>query len=338
MASQTVQGKGFEYACLLSLYERMASHQAVEVVDSPACRQARKAYESLGEEARASMDQGARAAIRALCRLEPQLEDPGDNTPLILMIQSDQRGTTGDVRDILAIRERNNWEIGISVKHNHAAVKHSRLSRTIDFGSSWLGIPCSNAYFEEVEPIFQELVTLREQDLRWSELESKAQRFYVPILEAFKNEMMRLYRTHGAAVPQELLRYLLGRHDFYKMITDTRNRVTKVQAFSLNGTLNRPSGRLRPIYRVPSLRLPTIIHSIGFKPGSQTTINIVCNEGWQIAARIHSASSRVEASLKFDITLIGVPPSVYSHDEPWDSYEPIEGRYLDTLVAESESD
>jgi hypothetical protein len=33
--------------------------------------------------------------------------------------------------------------------------------------------------------------------------------------------------------------------------------------------------------------------------------------------RIHSARSLVEPSLKFDIGLIGVPPTLYTQFEPW---------------------
>ena len=50
---------------------------------------------------------------------------------------------------------------------------------------------------------------------------------------------------------------------------------------------------------------------------SQTTIHIVCDQGWEISARIHSARTRVETSLKFDINLIGVPPNLYSQHGAW---------------------
>ena len=35
------------------------------------------------------------------------------------------------------------WEVGLSVKHNHDAAKHSRLSHRLDFGKEWFGSPCS---------------------------------------------------------------------------------------------------------------------------------------------------------------------------------------------------
>lgn len=35
--------------------------------------------------------------------------------------------------------------------------------------------------------------------------------------------------------------------------------------------------------------------------------------------RIHSASSRVEPSLKFDVNLISLPSSVHTQIEPWEN-------------------
>lgn len=62
---------------------------------------------------------------------------------LELKIQSDDKGKEGNVRDVLIIRRGIEWEIGLSVKHNHFAVKHSRLSKNLDFGKKWYGIEYS---------------------------------------------------------------------------------------------------------------------------------------------------------------------------------------------------
>ena len=42
-----------------------------------------------------------------------------------------------------------NWEIGLNIKHNHDAVKHSRLSHKIDFGAEWFEKPCSQNYWQK---------------------------------------------------------------------------------------------------------------------------------------------------------------------------------------------
>lgn len=334
MGGQVETGKAFEYAFLLALYRQLSSDQLVEIDVSRSLMNARQAYTAIQPSQREDMDCGAFAAVKMLCELEPQLRYPGQNVPLYLSIQEDSAGVAGDVRDVLAVRRQNEWGIGFSAKHNHSAMKHSRLSNTIDFGDSWFGTPCSLEYFAEIKPVFDELNLLRSKGAKWREIENKEERFYQPILQAFMRELTVLHRKHGAVIPQELLKYFIGRHDFYKVIANTRRRVTKIQAFSFHGSLNMPSGDNRPLFRIPQIRLPETIHSVDFKPGSKTTVNIVCDQGWQISARIHNASSKVEPSLKFDIRLAGLPPNVYSHDEPWGEHTSFDWYKWDLLVAE----
>ena len=118
-----------------------------------------------------------------------------------------------------------------------------------------------------------------------------------------------------------MIRYLLGRNDFYKVITDDKSRTTRVEAINIAGTLNSSSGDEKAITKVPILKMPTQFYHIGFKPNSDNTVEVVCDEGWQISMRIHNASSRVEPSLKFDVQLISFPSSVYAQVEPWESEE-----------------
>ena len=316
MSIQTRNGKAFEYACLQSLDNALSDTQEVVVEQNSALEVAQEKYNSSSPELRNSMDLGADAATRVILRLEPQLTYSQNNVPLYLSIQEDARGIQGDVRDVLCIRGLNRWEIGLSCKHNHTAVKHSRLSRTIDFGDSWFGIPCSQHYFNEINPLFDELEELREQGEIWRNLEDKEERFYVPLLEAFMRELERLYHENSE-VPEILLHYLLGRNDFYKVITNERRRVTQVMAFNIYGTLNRNAGRARPIVNIPQLTMPTRFFNISFKQYSRNTIEVTCDNGWTVSMRIHNASSRVEPSLKFDVRLIGVPPTLHSHYEAW---------------------
>ncbi len=114
-----------------------------------------------------------------------------------------------------------------------------------------------------------------------------------------------------------MIRYLIGRNDFYKVIADDKGSFTRVEAINIKGTLNQKAGTHAPIVKVPLLKLPDRIYHIGYKPNSDNTIQIVCNEGWEISMRIHSASSKVEPSLKFDVNLISLPSSIYVQSEPW---------------------
>lgn len=322
LAIQTKNGKAFEYATLIALYSQLDSHpqlknQQIAVQSTPALITAQQFYSILGTTLKRDMDLAANAAIRVLLRMEPQLQNSNGNTPLYLSIQADTAGMAGDVRDVLTIRMQNQWEIGVSCKHNHTAVKHSRLSSTIDFGNLWFGIPCSASYFQNIDPIFDELRVMRQSNMLWSSVNNKDVRFYVPILEHFMSEVRRLDAANANRIPGLLLRYLLGTNDFYKVITHDRRRVTQIQAFSLYGTLNRNAGTIHPQIRLPQLTFPNRFFDINFRPGSRNTIQIVCDEGWSVNMRIHNAASLVEPSLKFDVSLIGVPPNLYTHHEPW---------------------
>lgn len=321
---QTSNGKAFEYACVIALCEQLDYGQEIIIEQSPQMDTAKKMYEEMNDNMKDALDAAARSSVRIIKRLEPQLVESKEHPPLFLSLQSDAAGIKGDVRDVICLRKQNGWEIGLSCKHNHHAVKHSRLSDTIDFGNEWLNTPCSKEYFDKVVPLFNDLRLLRDSSklvkkpALWNDIEDKANKYYIPVLQAFMDELRRI-STESTDVPEKLIRYLLGRYDFYKVITDDKNRTTRVEAINLAGTLNQSSGNLKSITKIPMLKMPTQFYHINFKPGSNNTIEVVCDEGWQISMRIHSASSRVEPSLKFDVNLISLPSSVHSQIEPWDN-------------------
>ncbi len=322
MGKQNINGKAFEYACMLALYDALHGNETVHILESKSTMQAESNYNSLHFFVQNEFERAAQAATRVLLRLEPQLEFPQNDNPLYLSIQGDAKGQVGDVRDVLCIRRTNNWEIGISCKHNHHAVKHSRLSSSIDFGTSWFGTPCSSQYFLEITPLFQRLRQMRElgrqnnEKALWSNIPDKEDKYYLPVLQAFMDELKRLYKSNSS-VPGALIQYLIGRNDFYKVIADEKNCVTRVEAVNISGTLNRSSGTKRSIVTVPLLKLPSRIYHIDFAPESKNTIQIVLDEGWAVSMRIHNASSEVEPSLKFDVNLISLPGSIHAQVEPW---------------------
>ena len=320
MASQTANGKAFEYACLLSLFNSLKADDII-VLESPQMDTARQLYNTMNDDVKSDLLRAANAATRGIIKLEPQLQHQ-ENDPLYLSIQSDAQGMVGDVRDVLCIRKENKWQIGLSCKHNHHAVKHSRLSDSIDFGYEWVGIKCSKRYFSEIDPIFKSLRNMHEESkndgkaILWSDLSDKVERYYKPVLRSFMDELIRL-EANNPKVPSAMVEYLIGKYDFYKVITDDNHETTRIEAININGTLNRTSGKYRSIVDVPRLRLPSKFYHIGFKQGSDNTIEVVCDEGWAISMRIHNASAKVEPSLKFDINLISLPNSIYAQVEPW---------------------
>ncbi len=322
--SNTEYGKAYEYACLISIKEHL-SHKTdgdIAIQESDALQTAKAAFEKAEKEGLSDkLVKAANAAARVILRLEPQLEY-GDGS-LTLVIQTDAQGIAGDVRDVVCVRRSNGWEIGISCKHNHHAVKHSRLSATIDFGKEWLGKPCSQNYFDAVVPLFNELRDMRTNAIAkgeplplWNDIPNKAERYYVPILNAFLTELKRL-TDDNSDVPSKLIEYLLGRYDFYKVITDDTHKTTRVEAINVAGNLNKPANGHRSIVDVAKLKLPTRFYHIDFVPNSDNKVEIVCDEGWTLTMRIHNASSKIEPSLKFDVQLVSLPSSIHAQVEPW---------------------
>jgi hypothetical protein len=314
MANQTVNGKAFEYALLLEFYERLKSITSVSITENEPYQNAKGCFDSFIEDEQDTFRITASAAINFLIDIEPRLSNGIDkNDILVLEIVSDQAGQTGDVRDVLIIRSLQKWEIGISAKNNHRAVKHSRLSLNIDFGEKWLGVPCSQNYFAEIKPIFDMLANLKAKDksTKWTSIENMHEVVYVPILNAFRKELLRLDKANTNIVAENLVQYLIGNQDFYKVIKG--NKKVEIQAYNLNGTLNLSFENTKPKAKIPKLKLPTRLIEIVYQDNSTTTLLVSLNEGWQISFRIHNASSRVEPSLKFDINLVSAPHTLFTN-------------------------
>ncbi len=314
MAKQVLTGKAFEYALLLEFYERLRNITSVIIIENEPLKNAKKCFESFNEIEQSSYRITSSAAVNFLLDIEPRLSHGiNEKDNLQLEIVSDQQGQSGDVRDVLLIRSLQNWEIGISAKNNHRAVKHSRLSQIIDFGEKWLSIPCSKEYFEEIEPIFSMLESIKKKDksTKWNSIEDMHQKVYIPILEAFRKELLRLDKENPVVVAERLVNYLIGNQDFYKVIKG-KNKI-EIQGYNLHGTLNLPFEKVKPKARIPKLKLPSRLVEIVYENDSTTTLKVSLNEGWNISFRIHNASSRVEPSLKFDINLISVPQSLFAN-------------------------
>lgn len=315
MAIQTKTGKAFEYALLKEFYDRLKNpNNNVIIIDNEPYKTAKSCFESFSEHEQGVYSLVSSAAINFLVDIEPRLSNsinPKDT--LQLEIVSDSEGQSGDVRDVLAIRLLQKWEIGISAKNNHRAVKHSRLSQKINFGEKWVGIPCSKTYFNEIKPIFDFLTNLRIKDrnTQWTSIPDMHDKIYVPLLNAFRTELLRLDKANPSLIPQRLVEYLIGNKDFYKVIKGD-NKV-EIQAYNLHGTLNQPFGKVNPKAKIQKLKLPTRLIEIVYEENSKTTLIVSLNEGWQISFRIHNASSRVEPSLKFDINLISAPHTLFNN-------------------------
>ena len=218
-------------------------------------------------------------SVNFLIDIEPRLYSGlGKNDVLQLEILSDEKGKEGDVRDVLILRALQKWEIGVSAKNNHKAVKHSRLSPKIDFGKKWLGVNVANSYFDTINPIFNKLKQIRNdsnQTKLWKELDDYYSSVYVPILDAFKNELNRLSKQNPEQIATNLVSYLVGNKDFYKVIK-LKNTI-EIHAYNLHGALNKPFENIKPKFKTPKVSLPTKILNIDFKENSKNTIIVTLN-------------------------------------------------------------
>ncbi|MDP2091164.1 MAG: HaeIII family restriction endonuclease [Candidatus Gracilibacteria bacterium] len=313
-SKQMTTGKAFEYALLTQFEEKLKYKTNIEVIKNSSFHIAKGCFENTSKIEQSDYLLTASFAVNFLMDIEPRLSnDVGIKDILQLEILSDDHGKSGDVRDVLAIRLLQKWEIGVSAKNNHNAVKHSRLSHLIDFGEKWLGVKVSKEYFYTVTPIFQSLEKLRKESKatkKWSELGDYHTSVYVPILEAFMKELKNLNENNDN-IPSNLVSYLIGNKDFYKVIKS--KNIVEIQAYNINGTLNLPFDKIEPKYKTPKIPLPTEIIDISFKENSNTTVIITMNNDWTLSFRIHNASSRIESSLKFDINLLKSPKKLFKN-------------------------
>lgn len=302
------QGRAYEYICLHTLNNAIGRIRNSEIEKNSCYEAAEHAWNTLSGAEKALYTLSAKSTIDTIFALEPNIIEK-ENDVLKLYIQSDEHGEVADVRDIIIQRKDIVWEIGLSIKHNHMAVKHSRLGKVLDFGEKWYGIKCSDDYWNEVKPIFDFLDVEKSKGTYFRDLNSKEDDVYVPLLNAFMREVKKQVEN-DSSIPRKLVEYLLSKYDFYKVISIDSQRITTVQSFNMYGTLNLPSKTQAPTLEVPVIDLPTSLLYIGFKPKSKTTVIMSFDNGWQFSFRIHNAKDIVESSLKFDIQIAGIPADV----------------------------
>ncbi|MFP6153332.1 HaeIII family restriction endonuclease [Helicobacter pylori] len=303
------QGRAYEYAWCLALEQKLSVLKKVIVDKQNGFNACYRAYESLEKSLQERYLESAKQGVLLLLDCEPLLSEiiESSQNEITLSLQKDKLGEIGDIRDILIYFDR--FCIGLSIKHNHDAVKHSRLSKDLDFGEKWLGVRVSQNYKDTIKPLFERLENAKKEGMLWRDFPNKEQEIYAPLLQAFKKEILRIDENKKNKVPQKMVEYLLGKYDFYKAILLEREQKTKLEAYHFNNTLNR-SVKNKPKRIIPLSKLPTRMIYFDFKPKSFNTLELVLDEGWSFSLRIHNASSGVEPSLKFDIKLLSIPVSV----------------------------
>lgn len=309
------QGRAFEFVTLLTLCSEINKVRKAEIEKNSSYFAAEKAWNAINKDIQNNLKHSAQAAIEVIFEMEPLILEE-DTDILNLKIQQDEAGENGDVRDILIIRKGIEWEVGLSLKHNHFAVKHSRLSKNLDFGDKWYQVKCSSEYWNQVNPIFNYLQEEKDKGTNWRDLHAKETDVYIPLLNAFVEEVKRSNEM-CSDVPKKMVEYLLGEYDFYKVISIDNKQKAQILTFNMRGTLNKASREKTPNIKVPVANLPTRIVNMEVRPGSTNTVELYMDRGWQFNFRIHNASTKVETSLKFDIQIEGMPTTIISIDCKW---------------------
>lgn len=309
------QGRAYEFAWLNTLHQTISKIRNTGIISNSSFDANKRAWDIMSEDMKKLLSTSAEAAVDAVMELEPRMSENDDDI-LKLAFQKDDAGITGDVRDIVIKRDDIDWEIGLSIKHNHEAIKHSRLSHKLDFGNEWFGVPCSQYYWKDVEPIFDRLKSEKTKGTQWSEIDDKDDTVYAPLLQAFIDEINRAY-TSDSTIPQKMIEYLIGINDYYKIVSRDNQRLTLIHSFNVHGSLNQPSKIKVSAISVPLVQLPTELVTMRFKTDSKNTVEMYLNNGWELSFRIHNASSKVEPSLKFDIQFMGMPATVITINCLW---------------------
>lgn len=309
------QGRTYEYAWIQTLYKALAEFRKTRIVENSSLLANEKAWELMDTDMQETFMISAGAAINTVLEVEPRMLEV-DNDELTLEFQKDGQGVKGDVRDIVIKGKDIEWEVGLSIKHNHDAVKHSRLSHKLDFGNEWFDMPCSNEYWNAVAPIFDALKKEKENGVKWSEIADKSQKIYIPLLQAFIDEVNRAYNK-DCTMPRKMIEYLIGIEDYYKIVSKDGKRLTMVHTFNMHDTLNKPAKNKVSAITVPIVKLPTRLVALEFKPNSDNTVEMYLDNGWQLSFRIHNASTKVEPSLKFDVQFISMPMEVLNIECKW---------------------
>lgn len=309
------QGRAYEFICLFVLEKEIKKIRPVTVDKNSSYFAAERAWSTLTNAEQLTYENSASAAVSTIFDLEPKIVEDGEDI-ISLLIQTDKHGEAGDVRDILIIRSNIEWEIGLSIKHNHFAVKHSRLCSTLNFGKSWYDIPCSNKYWSDIKDVFDYLTKEQYKKTKFSELPNKDRDVYIPLLNAFIDEIKR-QNSICPELPQRLVEYLLGKYDFYKVIGIDNERIMRIQGYNLHGSLNQNGLSKKATITVPIVSLPKRIIALQRVPNKTNTVELCLDGGWQFSFRIHNAATLVEPSLKFDIQIIGMPTAILTLNCKW---------------------
>ncbi|MFN8656475.1 MAG: HaeIII family restriction endonuclease [Candidatus Obscuribacterales bacterium] len=310
MSKQNESGRAFEFAVLSALLQKCEKSVNVALSETKALLQAKLAFEGAEPGKKLELQLAATAGIDTFCLLEPRVLDPTLPDPVILSLQEDTMGQKGDPRDVVV--QRGEWMVGLSAKHESPWIKSPRLSNLASFGKNWLGVECTDEYKTEVTNAFAAIDAYK--GTNWNELPPGVKNeVYDGVLSAFCAELLRLQGLHADIIPQKLMQFLLGNHDYYRL--SRLGSTTQLQPFNIYGTLAKKVGARHPITPIKQLPLPTRFLTI--ERASWDTMRIFFDGGWQIAMRAHNKDREIKQSLAFETSILGQPSALLTLLMPW---------------------
>lgn len=302
--------KAFIYACFLALNVQLGQDQKMGFSEKTAIDTVCQAYFSMPKEKILLMDQAAQAAVRIFLRAEPWLQcEGGGSLTVSVQIKDD------DVRNIVCSKKRADWEFGFLCGGSHTKRRFNFCEDT-DFGDQLFGVSCSNEYKLETEPVFKELEKLEKRGMDWKNIVDKEERFYWPLQSAVIKELQRM--NLDGNIPEKLMQNLLGKRDFYRVIMEEKEKVTRVEACNLYGSLNKRTKECTAGVLVGRIKKPKNILSMDCKPMAKCLSIITCDEGWAFSVKVvQGQMRRVSRKLYLELGLVGVPQVTHLQIEPW---------------------
>ena len=281
MGRQVEMGYAWEGALVLVLEERLA----VVAVDDEPSRKVRAAFDALDEPGCGKMRHAAGCAVDELLVLDRRLHEATH-----LKVVPTSTGRHGSPVDIEVHTRRG--VVGLSGKHNSDEVKAPRLSATNDWGKVWSGFPVSDRYWQDMAAPFAYLARAKQEGKTFPGLGARKDRVYLCVLCAFEDEVRRLEQEHDGQFVEALWRFVVGTHDHWKV--ECVEGHVLIQAVNPNGGL--PGAGWRAPVKIEMQR-------------DGNNVLMMRMDEWLLKWRLHNASTRVEPSLKFSVTLEGMPAS-----------------------------
>jgi len=119
--------------------------------------------------------------------------------------------------------------------------------------------PVSKEYWDNITPIFKELRDRKRETVK--EFKNYHEKIYVPVLEVFQNELLKICKNKSQKeVTGKLIKYLLGKEDYYKVIK--KNQLVQIHIYNVNWKLGFSEEVLKSSYNQDKLILPNGIKQI----------------------------------------------------------------------------